>query len=43
MLYGDALRRQEKGNEILITSTSDKNEKPVNYANEKYAAQKFLK
>jgi hypothetical protein len=35
MLYGDALRRQEKGNELMntVTSTNDKDEKVVNYNN----------
>jgi hypothetical protein len=46
MLYGDALRRKEKGNGIIntvTTSTNDKSEKVINYNNEKYAATKFIR
>ena len=46
LLYSDALRRQEKGHENAITTSSmigSKMEKTSNFNNEKYAAQKFIR
>ena len=45
LLYGDALRRQEKSKDVLYTQSSEatKYEKPINLTNEKYAAQKFIR
>lgn len=43
LLYNEALRRQE--NDAIMESNKNQNkyEKPINQANERYAAQKFIK
>lgn len=45
LLYGDALRRQEKGREVkALNAQGIKHDRPaINMNNERYVAQKFIK